>query len=78
MNNNVLISFSRRTWGREKFYKVEDMNIVNNTLSKEFLQGEYVSPETKVIVLHAEGVLCSSGLTQQFEEKDFSNGRFWD
>ena len=54
------------------------MNKVKNTLSKEFLQGEYVSPETKVIVLHAEGLLCSSGLTQQFEERDFSNGVFWD
>ena len=54
------------------------MNEVKNTLMGELLQGEYVTPETKVIDLQSEGVLCSSGLTQQFEEKDFSNGLFWD
>ena len=48
------------------------MNEVKNTLVRESVQGDYVTPETK------EGVLCSSGLTQQFEEKDFSNGGFWD
>ena len=54
------------------------MNEVKNTLMGELVQGEYVTPETKVIDLLTEGVLCSSGLTQQFEEKDFSNGGFWD
>ena len=54
------------------------MNEVKNTLVRESVQGDYVTPETKVIDLLAEGVLCSSGLTQQFEEKDFSNGSFWD
>ena len=54
------------------------MNEVKNTLMGESVNGSYVAPETKVIDLLAEGVLCSSGLTQQFEEKDFSNGLFWD
>ena len=54
------------------------MNEVKKALMGEHVQGEYVTPATKVIDLLAEGVLCSSGLTQQFEEQDFSNGGFWD
>ena len=36
------------------------MNEVKNTLVRESVQGEYVTPETKVIDLQSEGVLCSS------------------
>lgn len=36
------------------------MNEVKNTLVRESVQGAYVTPETKVIDLLAEGVLCSS------------------
>ena len=36
------------------------MNEVKNTLVRESVQGDYVTPETKVIDLLAEGVLCSS------------------
>ena len=36
--------------------------------------GVYVSPEIKAIDIAPEGVLCSSGLTEKFEEADFS----WD
>ena len=32
---------------------------------------EYVSPEVKVILLHPEGVLCSSGMTEKFEDGAF-------
>ena len=47
------------------------MNEVKNTLVRESVQGEYVTPETKVIDLLVEGVLCSSGLTEQFEDGAF-------
>ena len=36
------------------------MNEVKNTLMGESVNGSYVAPETKVIDLLAEGVLCSS------------------
>lgn len=34
--------------------------------------GGYESPEVKVLHLQTEGVLCSSGLTEQFEEGEFN------
>ena len=33
--------------------------------------GEYVSPEIAAIDIAPEGVLCSSGLTEQFEDGYF-------
>ena len=33
--------------------------------------GAYVAPETKVVDFVSEGVLCSSGLTEQFEDDYF-------
>lgn len=36
------------------------MNEVKKTLMVESTFKEYVSPEVKVILLHPEGVLCSS------------------
>lgn len=36
------------------------MNEVKKTLMVESTLKEYVSPEVKVILLHPEGVLCSS------------------
>ena len=47
------------------------MNEVKNTLMGESVNGSYVAPETKVIDLLAEGVLCSSGMTEKFEDADF-------
>lgn len=47
------------------------MNEVKNTLVRESVQGDYLTPETKVIDLLAEGVLCSSGMTEKFEDADF-------
>ena len=44
---------------------------VRNALVSEQNLGAYVSPETKVVDFVAEGVLCSSGLTEQFENGDF-------
>jgi hypothetical protein len=39
--------------------------------------GGYNSPEVKVITFQPEGVLCSSGLTEKFNEETFSDGSFW-
>ena len=50
------------------------MKEVKNALVGEQNLGAYVSPETKVINLLSEGVLCSSGITEQFEEATFN----WD
>lgn len=47
------------------------MKEVRNALVSEQNLGAYVSPETKVVDFVAEGVLCSSGLTEQFENGDF-------
>ena len=47
------------------------MKEVRNALVGEQILGAYVSPETKVINLLSEGVLCSSGLTEQFENGEF-------
>lgn len=44
---------------------------VRNALVSEQNLGAYVSPETKVVDFVAEGVLCSSGLTEQFENGEF-------
>lgn len=32
---------------------------------------EYSTPEVKVVLVQPEGVLCSSGLTEQFEDGNF-------
>lgn len=53
------------------------MNEVKKTLVVESTLKEYVSPEVKVILLHPEGVLCSSGMTEKFNEQDYSDGSFW-
>ena len=47
------------------------MNDVKKTLIEESVLGAYVSPETKVVLVQPEGVLCSSGMTEQFEDGDF-------
>ena len=47
------------------------MNEVKKTLAGESALGAYVSPETKVLHVQPEGVLCSSGMTEQFEEGAF-------
>ena len=40
--------------------------------------GGYKTPAVKVLTFQPEGVLCASGLTEKFNEQDFSNGGFWD
>lgn len=47
------------------------MNEVKKTLVGESVLGAYVSPETTVVLVQPEGVLCSSGMTEQFENGDF-------
>ena len=47
------------------------MNEVKKTLKREPVLGAYVSPETNVVLVQPEGVLCSSGLTEQFEDGYF-------
>lgn len=44
---------------------------------KDFNSIEYTSPEVRVVLIQPEGVLCSSGLTEQFNENDYSDGSFW-
>lgn len=41
------------------------------------LHGEYVSPEVEVVLVRPEGILCSSGFTEEFQENDYSDGSFW-
>ena len=48
-----------------------EMNEVKKTLAGESVLGAYVSPETKVLHVQPEGILCSSGMTEQFEEGAF-------
>ena len=33
--------------------------------------GAYESPETQVLLVQPEGVLCASGLTERFQDADF-------
>ena len=47
------------------------MNEVKKTLVGESVLGAYVTPETKVLHMQPEGVLCSSGVTEQFQEGYF-------
>ena len=47
------------------------MNEVKKTLKRESVLGAYVSPETNVVLVQPEGVLCSSGMTEQFEDGYF-------
>ena len=47
------------------------MNEVKKTLAGESVLGAYVTPETKVLPVQPEGVLCSSGVTEQFQEGYF-------
>ena len=54
------------------------MNEVRKTHEESPATRTYVAPHVKVVHFQSEGVLCSSGLTQIFEETDFSNGGFWD
>ena len=53
------------------------MNEVKKTLAGESVLGAYVTPETKVLHVQPEGVLCSSGMTEKFNEQDYSDGSFW-
>ena len=53
------------------------MNVVRKAHGESCFGVEYVSPETKVVLLQPEGILCSSGLTEEFEEQDYSDGSFW-
>ena len=53
-------------------------NASKMALSCHSFEGRYKSPEIKTADLLFEGVVCSSGLTQQFVEEDYSDGRFWD
>ena len=46
-------------------------NEVKKTLAGESVLGAYVTPETKVLDVEPEGVLCSSGMTEQFENGEF-------
>lgn len=52
-------------------------NLTTKTHAESSLGGGYVSPEVKVVLIQPEGVLCSSGLTETFNEQDCTNG-FWD
>ena len=52
------------------------MNEVKNTLVRELVQGDYVTPETKVIDLLSEGVLCSS--VNGIGHDDFTMGDSFD
>ena len=54
------------------------MNEVRKTHEESPATRTYVAPHARVVHFQSEGVLCVSGLTQQFVEEDFSNGRFWD
>ena len=47
------------------------MNEVKKALMGESVLGAYVSPETKVVLVQPEGVLCSSGMTESFEDGVF-------
>ena len=47
------------------------MNEVKKTLKRESVLGAYVYTETNVVLVQPEGVLCSSGLTEQFEDGYF-------
>ena len=53
------------------------MNEVKKTLAGESVLGAYVSPESKVLLVQPEGVLCSSGMTEYFNEQDYSERGFW-
>ena len=53
------------------------MNEVKKTLVAESPLRAYLSPEIKILSLHSEGVLCSSGMTEKFNEQDYSDGSFW-
>ena len=52
------------------------MNEVKNTLMGESVNGSYVAPETKVIDLQSEGVLCSS--VNGIGHDDFTMGDSFD
>ena len=56
---------------------MKKMNVVRKAHGESCFGVEYVSPETKVVLLQPEGVLCSSGMTEKFEEQDYSDGSFW-
>ena len=47
------------------------MNEVRNAQVCEQNLGAYESPEVKVMAVESEGVLCSSGMTESFEDGVF-------
>lgn len=51
-------------------------NVMSNVVTSH-MAGEYITPAVKVVLFQPEGVLCSSGLTEQFNENDYSDGSFW-
>ena len=53
------------------------MNEVKKTLAGESVLGAYVTPETKVLHVQPERGLCSSGMTEKFNEQDYPGGSFW-
>lgn len=57
---------------------MKENNLFNVALSCHSFEGRYKSPEIKTVDLLFEGVVCSSGLTQQFVEEDYSDSGFWD
>ena len=44
---------------------------VKKALANEQNLGAYATPEIKVMAVESEGVLCSSGTTEKFEEAYF-------
>ena len=47
------------------------MKVVRNAQVCEQNLGAYESPEVKVMAVESEGVLCSSGTTEKFEDGYF-------
>ena len=52
------------------------MKEVRNTLMGEKLQRAYVAPESKVVLIHSEGLLCSSVTGSGHD--DFTDGGSFD
>ena len=54
------------------------MNEVRKTHEESPATRVYVAPHARVVLFQSEGALCISGITQQFVEEDWSNGKFWE
>ena len=54
------------------------MNEVRKTHQESPATCIYVAPHARVVLFQSEGALCISGITQQFVEEDWSNGKFWE